>query len=54
MSELSNNPFEPFFEEVRRIVREELARASGNGHTNLLTAEHLGATLQVNKATVYQ
>ena len=48
-----NNPFEPFFEEIRRIVREELSAMSGNGHAALLTAEQLAEALQVNKATVY-
>lgn len=49
------NPFAPFFEEVRRIVREEIAAAgNGNGHGRLLTAEQVAEALQVNKATVYE
>jgi excisionase family DNA binding protein len=49
------NPFEPFFEKIREIVREEIAAAAnGNGHGKLLTAEELADTLQVNKATVYE
>lgn len=35
MSEQPKNPFEPFFDEFRRIVREEIRAASngnGNGH----------------------
>jgi Helix-turn-helix domain len=33
MSEALSNPFEPFFDEIRRIVREEIKAASnGNGH----------------------
>ena len=48
------NPFEPFFDEVRRIVREEIAAATnGNGHA-LLTADELAKMLKVNKATVYE
>jgi excisionase family DNA binding protein len=53
MSEQSQNPFEPFFEEIRRIVREEL-KANGNGDGALLTAEQLAEALQVHKATVYE
>jgi len=49
------HPFEPFFDEVRRIVREEIAAAGkGNGHAALLTAEQLAEALQVNKATIYE
>ena len=35
------NPFAPFFDEVRRIVREELAVINGNGHSSptLLSAD---------------
>jgi len=54
MNEPSKNVFEPFFQEIRRIVREELATTNGNGHSALLTAEQLARTLQVNKATVYE
>jgi len=49
------NPFEPFFDEIRRIVREEIAAAhNGNPYGKLLTAEDLAEALQVNKATVYE
>jgi excisionase family DNA binding protein len=56
MSEPLSNPFDPFFEKIREIVREELKAASngGNGHGALLTAEQLAETLQVNKATIYE
>lgn len=55
MSEPGKNPFEPFFDEFRRIVREEIAAAAnGNGHGKLLTAEELADALQVHKATVYE
>jgi len=50
-----SSPFEPFFDEIRNIVREEIAAASnGNGHAVLLTAEQLAQALQVNKTTVYE
>jgi hypothetical protein len=33
MSEPLSNPFEPFFDKIREIVREEIKAASnGNGH----------------------
>jgi hypothetical protein len=33
MSEPLSNPFEPFFEKIREIIREEIRTASnGNGH----------------------
>ena len=56
MSEPTPNPFEPFFEKIREIVREELraAASNGNGHGKLLTAEELAEKLQVHKATVYE
>jgi excisionase family DNA binding protein len=54
MNEPGKNPFEPFFDEIRRIVRDEIKAANnGNGHA-LLTAEQLAKALQVNKAIVYQ
>ena len=38
MAEGQINPFEPFFAEIRRIVREEIAAASnGNGHGGNVT-----------------
>ena len=55
MSEQIPNPFDPFFDEIRRIVPEEIKAASnGNGHEALLTAEELSKALKVNKATVYE
>jgi len=41
-------------DELRAIVKEEIASANGNAHPTLLTAEQLAAALQVHKATVYQ
>ena len=40
--------------ELRAIVKEQIDAANENGHPTLLTVEQLGATLQVNKATVYE
>jgi excisionase family DNA binding protein len=54
MSEQITNPFDPFFEKIREIVREEIKAANGNGHEALLTAEELSKALKVNKATVYE
>lgn len=31
MSESAPNPFDPFFEKIREIVREEIAKALANG-----------------------
>jgi excisionase family DNA binding protein len=47
--------FDPFFEKIREIVREELRAAgvtSDNGKP--LTAEELAKILQIDKATVYE
>jgi excisionase family DNA binding protein len=52
MNEPAKNPFDPFFEKIREIVREEIQR-NGSGAA-LLTAEELAKKLKVNKATVYQ
>jgi excisionase family DNA binding protein len=55
MNEHAKNPFEPFFDEIRKIVRDEIKAASnGNGHQQLMTAEQLAKALQVNPATIYQ
>ena len=53
MSEPVKNPFEPFFEEVRRIVREEIA-ASANGNRELLKPEDLAKRLRVPVSWVYE
>ena len=41
MSEPSQNPFEPFFEEIRRIVREEIGAAMGqlNSQNSVLSTK---------------
>ncbi len=47
MSEPSKTPFEPFFEEIRKIVREEVqalkAELNGQGGVNIGTKEWLRA-----------
>jgi excisionase family DNA binding protein len=53
MDELPKTMLDLFFDQVRLIVREELAR-SGNGAGNLLTAEQLAEKLQVDESTVYR
>ena len=46
-------PFDPFFEKIREIVRQELA-AQRNGHTvELLTPEKLAEALKVPLSWVY-
>jgi excisionase family DNA binding protein len=55
MSDPIKNPFEPFFDEVRRIVREEIAAASnGNGNRELLGPEELAKRLKVPVSWVYE
>jgi excisionase family DNA binding protein len=54
MSEPAKNPFDPFFDEIRRIVRDEIKAANNGNGPALLTAEQLAKALQVNKATVYE
>ena len=49
------NPFDLLLDQIRAVVREELAAAGrGNGHPALLTAEQLADALQMNKATIYE
>jgi hypothetical protein len=48
MSEQITNPFDPFFDKIREIVREEIAASNGNGHSTTskkdwLKAEELAA-----------
>jgi hypothetical protein len=56
MSEPTPNPFDPFFDAIRRIVREEIKAASnGNGHTaELFTPEELAEKLKVPRSWVYE
>ena len=49
------NPFAPFFEEVRRIVREEIAAAGMNGNSPspaLLSAEAAAKLFDVPKSWI--
>lgn len=53
MNEPAKNPFDLLLEQIRAVVREEIA-AAGNGYGHpLLTAEELAEVLKVNKATIY-
>jgi len=63
MSEPAKNPLEPlepFFEEIRRIVREEIGALKGelNGQDRshpptLLTVQELAEALKVKKSWIY-
>ncbi len=55
MGEAQKNPFEPFFDEVRRIVREELREIlNQNGSVVLLDAEKLAERLSVPVTWIYE
>jgi predicted DNA-binding transcriptional regulator AlpA len=61
MREPVKNPFEPFFDEVRKIVREELAAALSNGadrpaaeKERLLTPDEAAALIGVDKKWLYR
>lgn len=56
MAESANNPFEPFFEEIRRIVREEIQafKSELNGQSELYTSEQLAEKLKVPLSWVYE
>jgi excisionase family DNA binding protein len=55
LNEPAKNPFEPFFDEIRRIVRDEIKVAGrGNGHQPLLTSEALAQQLSVPVSWVYE
>lgn len=55
MSEQVKNPFEPFFEKIREIVREEIAAANGNKNPEeLLTPEELAGKLKLPVSWVYE
>jgi excisionase family DNA binding protein len=56
MSEPLSNPFDPFFEKIRAIVREEIkAAANGNGHgADLLTPEELAERMKLPVSWVYE
>lgn len=55
ISEASKNPFEPFFDEIRLIVREEIAAVRAkDGPAELLTAEELADRLKVPLSWIYE
>lgn len=55
MSEPAKSPFEPFFEEIRRILREEITALNGNKSPEvLLTPEELADQLKVSVSWVYE
>jgi excisionase family DNA binding protein len=56
MSEPVSNPFDPFFEKIREIVREEIrAAGNGNGHgAELFTPEELAERMKLPVSWVYE
>jgi excisionase family DNA binding protein len=56
MSEPVLNPFDPFFERIREIVREEIrAAGNGNGHgAELFTPEELAERMKLPVSWVYE
>lgn len=55
MSEAAKNPFEPFFEEIRRIVKEEIVRLNADKvPSELLTPEELAGRLKLPVSWVYE
>jgi len=56
MSEKARNPFEPFFEEVRQIVRDEIQRSVHDNGTEerLLTAEEASQLLSISPDWLYR
>ena len=54
MSDSSKTPFEPFFEEIRRILREEIGAANGNKATELLKPDELAKKLKIDISWIYE
>ena len=55
MSETTTkNPFDLFLEEIRRVVRDEIARLNGNRVPELLTPEQLAEKLKLPVSWVYE
>ncbi|HXG50993.1 MAG TPA: helix-turn-helix domain-containing protein [candidate division Zixibacteria bacterium] len=48
------NPFAPFFEEIRRIVREEIQAAMNGGAERLLTAEEAAKLIGCSPDYLYR
>jgi DNA-binding transcriptional regulator YiaG len=56
MNEPGKNPFEPFFDEIRRIVREEIGtlKTEVNGEDRLLDAQEAANRLSVSEDWLYR
>lgn len=54
MSEPHNNAFAPFFDEIRRIVREEIEASKDRQPKELLTPNELAERLKVSVTWVYE
>jgi excisionase family DNA binding protein len=56
MSETNKNPFEPFFEHIRQIVRDEIRTMTDGNSTSerLLNPEELAECLNVPVSWVYE
>jgi len=54
MSEQGKSPLEPFFDEIRKIVAEEVARSNGDKVSELLTPEQLAEKLKLPVSWVYE
>lgn len=58
MSETATNPFQPFFDEIRRIVREEIVASSANkdgrDSPTLLSAEQAARKFSVPKSWILE
>ena len=58
MNDTSKNPFEPFFEEIRQLVREEICALNAGSHMQeeerLLNAEEAAKILNVSSDWLYR
>lgn len=54
MSEAAKNPFDLLVDQIRAVVREEMAAAGGLVTQELLEAEELAARLKVPVSWVYE
>jgi predicted DNA-binding transcriptional regulator AlpA len=56
MNDTSKNPFEPFFEEIRQVVREEIRALNGEDRKedSLLNAEEAAEILNVSTDWLYR
>ena len=58
MNDTSKNPFEPFFEEIRQVVREEIRALNGGSNTQeeerLLNAEEAAAIIGMSPDWLYR